>query len=238
MAARRAGIAEHQADRGVIVTPSTTDHISTADGTGVSVEMIVENSAPSAMPTMPPTDRQRDRLGQHLRHDVAALGAERLAQPDLARPLAHHHQHDVHDHDAADQQRQADDADQQHGDAGGGLLEDASTESDATMPKLSGSAGLRPRSTRSATRVSSFARSTQRRVARLDHQLQRLARAEQLLIRAERDHHELVERLAERRALLLADADHRERHARDPDLSCRAGRPPRTAGRRCPSRST
>ena len=46
--------------------------------------------------------RQRDRLGEHLRHDVAPPRAERLAQADLARALADHHQHDVHDDDAAD----------------------------------------------------------------------------------------------------------------------------------------
>ena len=32
-------------------------------------------------------------------------GADRLADPDLARPLGHRHQHDVHDPDAADEQR-------------------------------------------------------------------------------------------------------------------------------------
>src|ERR1051325_4035240 len=42
-------------------------------------------------------DRERHRFGEHLRQDVGAAGAERLAQPDLARPLAHPPQHDVHD---------------------------------------------------------------------------------------------------------------------------------------------
>src|SRR5687767_3481630 len=48
--------------------------------------------------------RQRNRLGEHLRHDVAALRAERLPQADLTRPFTDDHQHDVHDDDAADQQ--------------------------------------------------------------------------------------------------------------------------------------
>ena len=65
--------------------------------------------------------RQRDRLGEHLRHDVAALRAERLAQADLTRPFADDHQHDVHDDDAADDQRQGDDADEHGEDAVGGL---------------------------------------------------------------------------------------------------------------------
>ena len=73
---------------------------------------------------MPPTTDSVIDSVSTCAHDVAALGAERLAQPDLARPLAHHHQHDVHDDDAADQQRQPDDADQHGGDAGGGLLVD------------------------------------------------------------------------------------------------------------------
>jgi hypothetical protein len=42
---------------------------------------------------------------------------ERLAQADLPRPLADHHQHDVHDDDAADHERQRDDADQHGEDA-------------------------------------------------------------------------------------------------------------------------
>ena len=50
--------------------------------------------------------------------------AERLAQADLARPLGDHHQHDVHDDDAADDQRQADDADEHGEDAVGGRLVD------------------------------------------------------------------------------------------------------------------
>ena len=66
-------------------------------------------------------DRQHDRLGQHLRHDVGAPRAERLAQADLARPLGDHHQHDVHDDDAADDQRQRDDADEHGEDAVGRL---------------------------------------------------------------------------------------------------------------------
>ena len=77
------------------------------------------------MPASPPTRRERDRLGEHLRHDVAAPRPERLAQADLPRPIADHHQHDVHDDDAAHEQRQRDDADQHRKDAGRRLLIDA-----------------------------------------------------------------------------------------------------------------
>src|SRR4029078_6329850 len=47
----------------------------------------------------------------------------------------------------------------------------------------------------------------ERRGARLQHQFTRPARSEQLLEAAERNDDELVERVAERRALLRADAD-------------------------------
>ena len=58
----------------------------------------------------PAGERQRQRLDQELRQDVARLGADRHADADLARPLGHAHQHDVHDPDAADQQRHRGDA--------------------------------------------------------------------------------------------------------------------------------
>ena len=55
-------------------------------------------------------DGQRDRLDQELRQDVAAARADRLADADLARPLADRHEHDVHDPDAADDERDRGDA--------------------------------------------------------------------------------------------------------------------------------
>ena len=61
--------------------------------------------------------RQRHRLDQELDQDVLAPRADRLAQADLARALGHRHQHDVHDADAADQQRDADDRAHHRGDA-------------------------------------------------------------------------------------------------------------------------
>ena len=44
-------------------------------------------------------------LDQELLGDVAALGPQGPADPDLAGPLGHGRQHDVHDADAADQER-------------------------------------------------------------------------------------------------------------------------------------
>ena len=40
---------------------------------------------------------QKEPFQQKLQLNTAVGGAERLAQPDLARTLRHRHQHDVHD---------------------------------------------------------------------------------------------------------------------------------------------
>ena len=53
---------------------------------------------------------QGHRLDQELKQDVAAAGADRHADADLARPLGDADEHDVHDADAADEQRDAGDA--------------------------------------------------------------------------------------------------------------------------------
>src|SRR5581483_3860315 len=80
---------------------------------------------------------QEDGLDQELGEDVAALGAEGLADADLPRPLGHGHQHDVHDADAADEEgdgghrRQEQREDQRRRLAGveqAGLVEDLEVE--------------------------------------------------------------------------------------------------------------
>ena len=48
--------------------------------------------------------REHHRLDQELQGHVPAPCAERAADPDLARPLGHGREHDVHDPDAADEQ--------------------------------------------------------------------------------------------------------------------------------------
>src|SRR5207248_10933659 len=52
----------------------------------------------------------RGGLGEELAQYVAAPRAEGLPQADLASPFRDRHQHDVHDHDAADDQRHEHDA--------------------------------------------------------------------------------------------------------------------------------
>ena len=71
-------------------------------------------ATPTPTPITPPPEAQHDALDQELRQHVGAAGAHRHADADLARALGHRHQHDVHDADAAHQQRDAGDGRQQH----------------------------------------------------------------------------------------------------------------------------
>ena len=83
-------------------------------GTAVgNCQMRVASSAmpnPSAMPMPPPSRLITIGFDEKLQQHVASLGADRQADADLARPLGHRHQHDVHDADAADDERHAGDA--------------------------------------------------------------------------------------------------------------------------------
>src|SRR5579863_8181526 len=56
------------------------------------------------------------RLREELKHDVAAARAERFAQADFAGPFGDAREHDVHDHDSADDEKHGSDPD---GDAEG-----------------------------------------------------------------------------------------------------------------------
>ncbi len=105
--------------------PSAIDQTSTDAGIGVNFEMTSAIALPSIVPTTPPNiDSTTDSVSICDMMSRAAR-AERLAQADLARPLGHDHQHDVHDDDAADDERQPDDADEHREDAVGRRLVDA-----------------------------------------------------------------------------------------------------------------
>ena len=88
---------------------------------------------------------------QELQQDRPAFGADGFADADLARPLRHRDEHDVHDADAADEQRQPGDEQPDGGDGAG--------DSDGTfrriwscwlMAKSSGSLGASRRTRRIA----------------------------------------------------------------------------------------
>ena len=60
-----------------------------------------------------PEEADDQRLDQKLRHDIVAPRAERLAQSDFPRSFGDGHQHDVHDANAANDQRDRCDAGKQ-----------------------------------------------------------------------------------------------------------------------------
>ena len=63
-----------------------------------------------------PADRREGhRLQEKLLEDVPGSGADRQANPDLAGPLRHRDEHDVHDPDPADEQRDRGDAGEERG---------------------------------------------------------------------------------------------------------------------------
>ena len=70
-----------------------------------------------------------DRLDQELLGDVPPLGAQGPADADLAGPLGHRRQHDVHDADAADQERDRGDGSQDDAELAGRLSGPATSRS-------------------------------------------------------------------------------------------------------------
>src|ERR1019366_2729592 len=54
---------------------------------------------------------QEQRLDEKLKQNVVGARAHGLADADLPRPFRHRNQHDVHDHDTADHQRDGGDPD-------------------------------------------------------------------------------------------------------------------------------
>ncbi len=86
---------------------------------GIAVGQCV--SAPTASVPMPPATtpinaadrREHDRFGKELPQNRRGARADRHAQADLARALGDRDEHDVHDADAADDQRNGRDAGEQ-----------------------------------------------------------------------------------------------------------------------------
>ena len=76
--------------------------------------------------------RHGGRFDEELQQDVVTAGAERLAHADFARPLGDGDEHDVHDDDAADDERNA----------GDGHDHDAEVIQDVAQQILEGGAGV------------------------------------------------------------------------------------------------
>ncbi len=210
-AARRAGYRpKNRPTSAVIPMPSATDQSSTDAGTGVNRAMVVAIARAEQRADHATENRQHDRLGEDLRGDVAAPGAQRLAQTDLPGPLGDHHEHDVHDHDSADHEREADHADQHREDAVGRRVVDIENRvrgEDAEVVTR-----FRLQATGNPQRERRFVHRLrdQRDVARLHRDRQPGPRAEDHLKLAERDDRELILRLPEERAALGAHADDAE----------------------------
>ena len=68
----------------------------------VAMAMMVVEMAMAMM-----DNAEGDGLGQKLHEDVPAMRAHGRADADLAGPLGHAHEHDIHDADAADEQGDA-----------------------------------------------------------------------------------------------------------------------------------
>ena len=94
---------------------STGDHQAMTAGSGETAATSSERADAEPDADQPADDAEQHRLDEELQQDVALPGAERLAQADLAGPLADADQHDVGDADAADEQRDGGDRGQHQG---------------------------------------------------------------------------------------------------------------------------
>ena len=112
-------------------TPNATKMLNGV--TSVVTAELVPNDCPLASRAASTPDEHADRAADdrheqgfddELEEDVLPLGADRLADADLARPFRHRHEHDVHRPDAADDQR----------DAGDGAQEDRQRLAHAASP--------------------------------------------------------------------------------------------------------
>ena len=114
--------AARQAGKKPESTPVTSETSSAMPTTGSDMvagrNCWITNVSGQAMASANQPAQQADARGldQKLQQDRAPLGADGLADADLARPLGHRDEHDVHDADAADEQRQPGDEQPDGGD--------------------------------------------------------------------------------------------------------------------------
>ena len=93
-----------------VATPGQGDRI--ADGLG---QQLGAEDRQTAAPRAPPARPSTEASSRNWRRMSDGLGAQGLAEADLPDPFGDRDQHDVHDPDAADQQRDAGDAAEQDG---------------------------------------------------------------------------------------------------------------------------
>ena len=82
--------------------PATSDHGATLAGSGDSAATACAAAMPNAIPDRGTDRAQRRGFDEELRQDITASRTERLPNADLSRALGDGDEHDVHDHDRAD----------------------------------------------------------------------------------------------------------------------------------------
>ena len=87
--------------------PTTIDHGATAAGSGVFIEMIFAPSSPMTIPIMAPSVLSVADSMRNWRQDVLSPRAERFPNADFVGSFGDRHEHDVHDHHAADDEADA-----------------------------------------------------------------------------------------------------------------------------------
>ena len=148
-------------------------------------------------------------------HDVGTPCAERLAQPDLAGALGDNHQHDVHDHNPADHQRQPDDPDQHGKNAVRGLMVDVQNRVRRKQPEVVGLLRSQPATAAQCHDGGVHRRGHLRELARFDRQRERPPLSKDHLKLTKRNHDELVLRLPQHRTSFCADTHDAEMRAGD-----------------------
>ena len=93
--------------------PDTTRPGVTSVGSGENASTQSAMTQPKKTPTDAAAEREEARLEEELEEDVALARPDGEAQPDLLRPLDHGDEHDVRDHDRADDERDPADEDEE-----------------------------------------------------------------------------------------------------------------------------
>src|SRR5450759_1822636 len=156
----------------------------------------------------PARSGQHARFHQVLIEDVAAPRAQRFADADLVGALRDHGQHDVHDHDAAHNHEDADDADRHGGDGRGELfpeVDDGIRGEQGEVIVLAGpqvAVGAEQHAHLVCGRGQLLLR------ARLGDNADAVAVAVRLEVALDRDHREIVERVSEDAAQGFGSAHH------------------------------
>ena len=116
-------------------------------GQPASADSTFDATIPSAAPASPPRMLSSADSDQELQQDMQTARSDRHADSDLSRSLSNRDQHDVHDSDAADQQRNRGDRreQQRHGLAGAfRSLRDFAEAADGKVIVLTGADVMTP----------------------------------------------------------------------------------------------